>query len=248
MQTWTYTLLSVGIVSLISLIGVFALALNKDALKKLLFFLVSFAVGGLFGDAFIHLLPESFKTFGFGLAAPLYVLGGILVFFILEKFIRWRHCHNADCSGHAEPLVFTNLVGDAAHNFIDGLLIGASYIVDVNIGIATTLAIILHEIPHELGNFGVFVHGGLSVKRALGLNFLSALVAIAGAIVSLTVGPMVQGFSEALLPITAGGFIYVAGSDLIPELHHDTKAGMSLMQFFCILLGLGLMALLVVIG
>lgn len=248
MDTWLYTLGSVFIVSLISLIGVFALALNKGTLKKLLFYLVSFAVGGLFGDAFIHLVPESFRTFGFGLAAPLYVLCGILVFFILEKFIRWRHCHNADCSGHAEPLVFTNLVGDAAHNFIDGLLIGASYTVDINIGTATTLAIILHEIPHELGNFGVFVHGGLSVKRALGLNFLSALVSVAGAIASLTVGPMVQGYSEALLPITAGGFIYVAGSDLIPELHHDTKVRTSLIQLACIILGLGLMALLVALG
>lgn len=248
MQVWIYTLLSVFLVSLLSLIGVVTLALGKGMLKKILFFLVSFAVGGLFGDAFIHLLPESFKTFGFGIRAPLYVLLGILIFFILEKFIRWRHCHNADCSGHTQPMVFTNLIGDAAHNFIDGLLIGASYIVDLKIGIATTLAIILHEIPHELGNFGIFVQGGLSIKKALGLNFLSALVSVLGGVVALTIGHKVTGFSEALLPITAGGFIYVAGSDLIPELQHDTSAATSLWQLACIVLGLGMMAILAIAG
>ncbi|MFH0799055.1 MAG: ZIP family metal transporter [Pseudomonadota bacterium] len=248
MHIWAYTLVSVAIVSLLSLVGVVTLALKRENLKKALFLLVSFAVGGLFGDAFIHLLPESFRALGLGLTTPLLVLMGILLFFILEKFIRWRHCHNDECKGHAQPVAFMNIFGDAAHNLIDGMLIGASYLVSIPIGIATTLAIVLHEIPHELGNFGVLVHGGLSVRKALLWNFLSALVAVAGALFSLTVGPHVAGYANFLLPITAGGFVYVAGSDLIPELHHDVNILPSIWQLCCILLGIGIMALLILIG
>lgn len=241
---WTYTLASVLLVSLISFVGVAALAVERRSLRRALFLLVSFAVGGLFGDAFIHLLPESFRAFGCGARASAYILGGILLFFCLEKFVRWRHCHAEPCEGHTRPVVVMNIVGDAAHNLIDGMLVGASYLVSTPIGIATTLAIILHEIPHEMGNFGVLIHGGLSVKKAVIYNFLSGLVAVVGAVAALVIGGRVHGFAEALLPVTAGGFIYVAGSDLIPELQHDADAKASLLQFACILLGLGLMALL----
>lgn len=247
-MVWAYTLVSVAVVSLLSLVGVVTLAWRRESIQRIVFFLVSFAVGGLFGDAFIHLLPQSFEMFGIGLTAPAYTLAGIFTFFILEKFLRWRHCHAEPCEFHTQPLVVTNLVGDAAHNLIDGMLIGASYCIDVKIGIATTLAIILHEIPHELGNFGVLVHGGLSIKKALLFNFLSALFAIVGAVAILIAGEHLKGYSEILIPITAGGFIYIAGSDLIPELQHDVKIKDSVVQFVCILFGVGLMALLAVVG
>lgn len=241
---WLYTLISVIIVSALSLIAIFFLAVSETTIKKLLLFLVSFAVGGLFGDAFIHLLPETFEQLGFGLISSFLILSGILLFFILEKFIHWRHCHDLDCAEHTHPVVAVNFIGDAVHNLIDGMLIAASFLVSIPLGFTTTIAVILHEIPHEIGNFGVFVHGGLSAKKALIYNFLSALTAILGAVITLIIGPQVKGFSELLLPITAGGFIYVAGSDLIPELKHEVHLRHSLLQLTAIIFGIILMAML----
>jgi zinc and cadmium transporter len=202
-------------------------------------------VGGLFGDAFIHLLPESFQELGTKLSVSLYVISGILIFFVLEKFLRWRHCHIPTSEEHMHPLATINLVGDAVHNLIDGMLVGASYMASLPIGIATTLAVIMHEIPQEVGDFGVLIHAGLSVKKALVLNFLSALTAMLGVILAIVLGSEIEGFSLSLLPIAAGGFLYIAGSDLIPELHHEVKVLRSLLQFVMILLGVGVMALLI---
>lgn len=245
MVAWIYSIVSVFLISLVSLIGVLALSLNRDRLAKLTLFLVSFAVGGLFGDAFIHLLPESFQELGTNLSVSLYVISGILIFFVLEKFLRWRHCHIPTSEEHMHPLATINLVGDAIHNLIDGMLVGASYMVSLPIGVATTLAVIMHEIPQEVGDFGVLIHAGLSVKKALALNFLSALTAMLGVILAIVMGSEIEGFSLSLLPIAAGGFLYIAGSDLIPELHHEVKVLRSLLQFVMILLGVGVMALLI---
>ena len=245
LKIWLYTLVSVALVSAVSLIGVFSLSLDQERLKKILLFLVSFAVGGLFGDAFIHLLPQSFEKLGANLSTSLFIVAGIFIFFVLEKFIRWRHCHIPTSEDHPHPVVTMNLVGDGVHNLIDGMLIGASYCVSIPIGIATTLAVVLHEIPQEIGDFGVLVHGGLSVKKALTFNFLSALTAILGALISLVIGPHSTDYSLSLLPITAGGFIYIAGSDLIPELQHEVKLSNSIGQFIFLILGIGIMALLV---
>jgi len=247
LKVWIYTLVSVALVSAISLIGVFSLSLNQERLKKILLFLVSFAVGGLFGDAFIHLLPQSFEKLGANLTTSLFIVAGIFIFFILEKFIRWRHCHIPTSETHPHPVVTMNLIGDGVHNLIDGMLIGASYCVSIPIGIATTLAVVLHEIPQEIGDFGILVHGGLSVRKALMFNFLSAVTAILGALISLVIGPHLADYSLSLLPITAGGFIYIAGSDLIPELQHEVKLSNSILQFSSIILGVGVMALLVLL-
>lgn len=230
------------------MVGVFTLSLKPERLAKITLFLVSFAVGGLFGDALIHLLPEAFEELGANLAVSLYVILGVLVFFVLEKFLRWRHCHIPTSEEHMHPLVTINLVGDTVHNLIDGMLVGSSYLVSIPIGITTTLAVILHEIPQEVGDFGVLIHAGLSVKRALVFNLLSATTAILGAILAVIMGQEVQGFSLLLLPVTAGGFLYIAGSDLIPELHHEVDVKTSLLQLVLILLGVGIMALLLVLG
>jgi zinc and cadmium transporter len=243
MDIWGYSIISVVIVSVISLIGILALLLHKDT-KKITFLLVSFAIGGLFGGAFIHLLPESFVDIDNSLYIGLLVLGGLLLFFVLEKFLRWRHQHDTNGETHLHPMVTMNLVGDGVHNLIDGMVIGASYLVSIPLGVSTTLAIVLHEIPQEMGDFGVLLYGGLSVKRALIFNFLSALTAVIGTVLSLVIGPHVQGYTVALIPITAGGFIYIAGSDLIPELQRETKLGTSLLQLALILLGIGIMAVL----
>ena len=244
MEVWIYALVSVIVVSLLSLIGVFTLALKRQWLGSILLFLVSFAVGGLFGDAFIHLIPEAFEKLSPKLAVSLLVLLGILIFFVLEKFIRWRHCHVPTSKAHPHPVVFMNLIGDGFHNLIDGVVIGASYLVSIPIGLTTTLAVILHEIPQEIGDFGILVHGGLSVRSALLFNFISALTAVVGVVLSLIIGPYFKDYALMILPITAGGFIYMAGSDLIPELHDDSHPGRSLIQLFSILLGIAVMALL----
>jgi zinc and cadmium transporter len=245
MHIWLYTIISVILVSLVSLIGVFTLALKPQRLQKITLFLVSFAAGALFGDTFIHLLPASFDKSGKNLSVPLLIILGIVFFFILEKFLRWRHCHAQPCEAHLRPVVAMNLIGDAVHNFLDGVMIGASFLVNPTIGITTALAVILHEIPQEIGDFGILLHGGLSVKKALFFNFLCALTAIAGALISLIIGAYVQNYTLFLLPIIAGGFLYIAGSDLIPELQHELKLSTSCWQLFLMLLGVGVMALLV---
>ncbi|MGQ9663873.1 MAG: ZIP family metal transporter [bacterium] len=241
------TLVSVILVSLISFIGILVVAISTQRLSKIILFLVSFAVGSMFGDVFIHLLPEAFEKIENTLMVSLLITTGILIFFILEKFVRWRHCHIPTSQDHPHPLVMMNLIGDLVHNLIDGLIIGASYLVSIPIGLATTLAVVMHEIPQEIGDFGVLIHGGLSIKRALLLNFLSALTAVLGGIISLIVGPLVHNYAVILLPLTAGGFIYIAGSDLIPELKGCETASASILQLISIACGIGIMTLLVFI-
>ncbi len=245
LKVWLYSLGSVLIVSLVSLIGIFTIAINEERLKRILTFLVSFAVGALFGDVFIHILPDVYEKSLSTQFVPFGIIGGILLFFILEKFIYWRHCHSGVCDIHGvEHFVWLNLVGDGLHNFIDGLIIGASYVVSIPIGLATTIAVVLHEIPQEIGDFGILVGGGLSRRKALLFNFLCASVSVIGTVLALIFGPMMKNFSLYVLPLTAGGFIYIAGSDLIPELHKELKFSRSLLQLLSVILGVVVMSLL----
>jgi len=244
MNVWFYSLTSVLVVSLLSFIGVLFLAVKKSILQKLLLFLVSFAAGGMLGGAFIHLLPEAIDQLGVGFNFSLSVLGGILAFFILEKFIAWRHCHIPTSRQHPHPLALMNLVGDAFHNFIDGVIIAASFMVSFPLGIVTSLAVVFHEIPQEIGDFGVLVYGGFSKVKALFFNFASALTAILGAVLTLILGSRLVGVIPLVIPFTAGGFLYIAGSDLIPELHKETNLLKSGVQLLGLLLGIGLMVVL----
>lgn len=242
---WFYSLASVFLVSVVSLIGIFFLSLSRERLQKVLLYLVSFAVGGLFGDAFVHLLPEAFEQLSQDLFLPVYILSGVFLFFIAEKVVRWHHCHNVDHQDETcRPAGIMNLIGDGLHNFIDGILIAASFMVDLRLGIATSLAVILHEIPQEIGDFGVLVHSGFSVKKALFFNFLSATAAFLGAVLALFLGKYIQNFSLMMIPIAAGGFIYIAGTDLIPELHAEVNLSNSLKQLLAITLGVAVMFLL----
>ena len=235
---WLYSLASVFIVSVISLVGIITLPINVEKLRKLLIYLVSFAAGALLGDAFIHLLPEAVEETGFEVVISLYVLIGIGFSFLIEKVVHWHHFHYPLEEGHVHPFAIMNLVGDLVHNFMDGLIIAASYMVSIPVGIATTIAVILHEIPQEISDFGVLLLGGFTKARALFYNFLTALTAVLGAVVVLMIGSSVENITTFLVPFTAGSFIYIAGSDLIPELHKgefDWKS--SLMQFAAIALG-----------
>lgn len=236
-DVWILALGAVAAVSLASLAGAFLLTLRPSTLDRNLHVLVGFAVGALFGDAFIHLLPEAFARAGEDtLPVSLLVLLGIFLFLFLERLILWRHGHGK------RPVAALNLVGDGAHNLVDGLVIGASFCVDATLGLTTTLAVLLHELPQELGDFGVLVHGGLTHRKALGFNFLSGLCAVAGAAASLLLGPNLAGYADAMLPVTAGGFIYLAGSTLIPDLLSHVRPRDFLKELAAMLAGAGAMA------
>lgn len=240
-MVWLYTLISVIIISLISLAGVFTLSVGPERLKRILLYLVSFAAGAMLGDVFLHILPEVAEQSGFSLKISYAFLLGIILFFILEKFIHWRHCHLPDCENHPRALAAMNLIGDGLHNLLDGLMIAGGYLVSLPLGLATSLAVIFHEIPQEIGDFGVLLHSGLSRQKALWLNLLSASAAIVGAVLVLALNRQLAGLTEIILPLTAGGFIYIAGSDLIPELHKETTAQKSLIQLFFLILGILIM-------
>lgn len=240
MSTTVYIFLSVLLVSLASLTGVVILSLQDRILKKLLLYMVSFAVGALFANTFFHILPEAVeisddlsRTFSF-------VLGGIILSFVIEKFVHWHHCHNINCS-HAEPVGIMMLIGDGVHNIIDGILIATTYLVDVELGMATTAAVILHEIPQEIGDFAVLLHSGFSKSRALLWNFFSALTAFAGAVGVIALQEHISGIEQLLLPIVAGNFLYIAGSDLIPELHKESRLKNALIQLVTMMLGIAIM-------
>ncbi|MCK4531870.1 MAG: ZIP family metal transporter [Candidatus Aenigmarchaeota archaeon] len=248
LEVWVYSLVSVAIVSLIAFVGILTFSLKEEKLGKILLYLVSFAAGGLLGGAFIHLLPEAVERFGFNVSVSLSVLSGIITFFILEKLIHWRHCHIPTSEKHPHPFAYMNLVGDGVHNFIDGLIIAGSYLVSIPLGLTTTFAVILHEIPQEIGDFGVLVHGGFKKRKALFLNFLTALTAVVGTVVALSLSIFVENLTLFLLPFAAGGFIYVASTDLIPELHkgsYETKK--SLLQLITFVLGILIMLSIVLI-
>ena len=222
-------------VSVISLVGIFSLLLKDEWLKKMLNVLIGFAAGGLIGGAFLHLLPESLEQ-SHDANIFLYVILGFILFFILEKYLHWRHCHKDSCSAHV--FTYLNLIGDTVHNFSDGLVIGASFIVSIHFGVITTLVIIFHEIPQEIGDFGVLIYGGFNRFKALYYNFISGLACVLGTVVGFYLSAHAANFSVFLLPITAGGFIYVAACDLIPELHKQTELKRTVLSFSAFLAGI----------
>ncbi|MEQ1500523.1 MAG: ZIP family metal transporter [Parcubacteria group bacterium] len=234
---YIYTFVSVAVVSLISLVGVFALSLREDVLRKYIFIFMSIAVGALLGDAFIHLIPEALEDSTNATLTSILVIVGIIFFFILEKFLHWHH-HGEDKEEIGiHPVGKLMLLSDGVHNFLDGIIIGASFMISVPVGIATTLAVILHEIPQEIGDFAVLLHSGYTKRRALWLNFLSALTAILGAIVFFVLGEVAEASSMYFIPIAAGGFIYIAVADLIPELHKTKEIKHSVFQLMAVTLG-----------
>jgi zinc and cadmium transporter len=244
-----YALGSVIAVSVISLVGVLTIFWREERLHRILALLVSLSVGALFGDVLLHIAPE---IFGAGrnvtLSASL-VFVGLIIFFILEKFLRWKHAHDTDATSHESltHLGHINLTADALHNFIDGMVIGVSFQFSTTVGFATTLAVVLHELPQEMGDFALLLHAGFSKKRALFLNFLSGCVALLGLGVALLIGSSAEAFAGYILPITAGGFLYLAGSDLVPELHKELDFKKSSQQLLAIIMGFCIMFLLLLI-
>lgn len=223
-----WVLISTIFVSLVSLVGVFTLALKDNLLKKVVSFLVSLSIGVLIGVAFLDLIPEAVEKFGIK-NIFLYVLIGFFLFFLIEKLLGWRHCHEDECPIHS--FAYINLFGDAVHNLTDGLIIGASFFTDFRLGIITVFAVILHEIPHEIGNFGVLLYAGFKKAKALFFNFITALTAIAGGVLGYFIAGYTDNFIAFLLPFAAGGFIYIAASDLIPEVREREGTKKSISNF-----------------
>ncbi len=235
-----WILVSTSLVSLISLVGIFTLGIKEKFLQKILFGLIGFSAGALIGGAFLHLLPEaltkSTSTFVFSC-----LILGLVLFFMLERYLHWRHCHeDGTCDIH--PVTYLNLIGDGFHNFLDGMVIAAAFIVSFKLGVVTTLAVIFHEIPQELGDFGVLVYGGFTKRKALFYNFISALAAVAGAIAAYFLSDIAKGFANFILPLTAGGFVYIAASDLIPQIHKERDVKRSSLAMLSFLFGIAFMA------
>lgn len=243
-----YTLISVFIVSAISLIGVIGMALHRRFLRATLPLLVAVAAGALFGDALLHLLPEATHELG-AQATGAWALAGIGTLLVLERGLHWHHHHacsaDPDGCGHTvRPLGWLVLFSDGLHNVIDGMVIAGSFLVDPTLGIATTIAVALHEIPQEISDFALLVHSGFSYRRALAVNFLSALTAFLGAGLVFALSESVTAIVPIITAIAAGAFIYIAGSDLVPELHKNESGGTMLVHLSGLAAGIGLMAIL----
>ncbi len=238
-------ILATALVSLISLVGIFTFGMKSKVFDKVVFIFVGFAAGALIGGAFLHLLPEAIEKAGCGFVF-LYVLVGFTAFFLMERYFHWRHCHEEKCEIH--PFTYLNLIGDGVHNFVDGLVIAASFVTDFKLGIVTTLAVVLHEIPQEMGDFGILVYGGWSKSKALFFNFICALFAMLGALIGYALSGITPDFRTCLISFTAGGFIYIAASDLIPELHKQKDVKKTNIAFVAFILGLIFMALAKILG
>ena len=226
-------------ISLASLGGIALLRVNKPTEEKILFALVSLSTGTLLAGAFLDLLPESLErtTPSTALATALV---GILVFFVLEKLIVWHHHHADHAKVSEKPLGYLSLVGDALHNFFDGVAISAAFIASPALGLTTTLAVLLHEIPQEIGDYSLLIYSGFTRKKALLFNLGSALFAVIGALLFYFAAPFVQNLSSLALAFTAGMFIYIATADVVPELQREKTPSKSALQFLFILIGVAL--------
>ncbi len=234
-----YALIAVTVVSMLSLLGAIFISFQRKFLDSFTTYMLAFSSGILLGTTFYDLVPEGYG--GVGEAVYTYVITGMVAFFVLEKFIHWHH-HKEDLEGGEKSHVaYLTLIGDGIHNFLDGAIIGVTFLTNIPLGIATTIAVIAHEIPHELGDFFLLTYGGFTNKKALWYNFLSALTAGVGTIVVFLFSEDVLIFAPYTLGFAAGNFLYIAASDLIPELHEKRSVGTSIAQIACLVFGVILM-------
>ncbi|MBI3545178.1 MAG: ZIP family metal transporter [Gammaproteobacteria bacterium] len=244
------------------------LLLPESLRARLLTPMVSFAIGALLGAAFLAILPHAFEVPGVNAhSVTLTVLCGILVFFMLEKLVIWRHCHTDDCDVHGGPHVAANeshkarkirvlntdqarqaatgnliLIGDGIHNMVDGVLIAAAFLTDIHLGVVTSIAVIAHEIPQELGDFAILLHSGYSRQRALVYNVLTGLTTIIGGVVAYFSLSLANQLVPYVLAVAASSFIYIAVADLIPGLHKRPEFGDSVQQIVLIVLGVAVIS------
>ncbi len=239
-----YTIISLLLVSSVSLVGLFTLTWTKSRIHEFLYAFVALAAGTMMGTAFLHLLPEAAENTD---SRELFmgVLFSFVLFFIVEKFLHWRHCHEENCKTHT--FGYMNLIGDGFHNFLDGIIIAVAYATSIEVGVAATVAVLIHEIPQEIGDFGVLLKAGFSVQRALFLNFVTALTAVAGGLVGYFLTEHSMNFVTLLTPFAAGSFLYIAATDLLPQLENERVVRKSVYSLLIFLLGIGITYLLQVV-
>ena len=245
MNTLFLIIIATVVLTLVSLTGAFLLVLREDILRKITVPLVALSAGSLFGGAMLHLIPESIEEIGNVRAVMIAVILGFILFLVFEQFIHWHHCHRMP-SEHVQPVTYMILFSDGLHNLMDGLAIGAAFLVNPSLGLATTLAVAAHEIPQELGDFGVLIHVGWNILKALYFNFLSGIPTILGGVIVWIIGDGVE--VKFLLPFAAGNFIYIAAADLIPEFKACEHARKNLYHFIIFLIGLLIMYILLFLG
>ena len=238
MSTLGWIVASSVLMSLIALVGSVTLILSEQTLQKILLPLVAFAAGSLIGSAFLHMIPAGLSSYGGGDSFYLWILLGFVVFFALEQLLHWHHCHRAAVSCK-QPLGYLILVGDALHNFIGGTAIAGTFLIDIRLGVMAWLAAAAHEIPQELGDFGVLIHSGWKKRSALLFNVLSALTFLVGGLVAYMASSKIN--VDFLVPFAAGNFLYIGASDLVPELNKHTDVVQNLIHFVSFTLGIGLM-------
>lgn len=235
-------LLSVTIVSLLSFVGVVFLAFKKNQIEKVMSPLLALSSGVLLGSTFFDLIPEGMELIPDN--ANLLIIIGIITFFCLEKLMHWHHHTEGDHPNESKSVGYLSLIGDGIHNFIDGVMIGAAFLISVPLGISVTIAVIAHEIPHELADFAILLHSGFSMKQAVLFNFLSAVTAVIGTILVLGISSVEKSFVPYLIPFAAGNFLYIAMTDLIPELHKHRTHIYTFIHIAAIIAGVMLIALL----
>ncbi len=238
MQSLVWIILMTALDGIVAFAGAFALALKGNTFQRVLFGLVAFAAGSMIGGALLHLLPESIESGLFDIDAVMLIfIAGFSAFFLIERVLHWHHCHSGNCEVHTYTYLI--LFGDGIHNFIDGLVIAAAFLTDTGLGLTTSFLILAHEIPQEMGDFAVLLHGGMRRRKALMYNFVSQLTAVIGGLAGYFF------FSDAMrtfmLPFAAGGFVYIAASDLIPELHKDPKLSRAMAAFGLFIAGVAFM-------
>lgn len=237
-------LIAVVLVSLVSLIGALFFFFHVKTIEKIIFSLVAFASGSLLGAAFLHMLPEAITKIGSTNTTFAIVLFGIVVFFTLERVLAWHHCRDGICRVH--PVTYLTIFGDAVHNFVDGMVIAGSFLVGAasgspgaSLGLLTTAAVVAHEVPQELSDFGILIYGGFSRRKALIYNFASSVTAIVGAVIAYVSISFIN-FSAPLVAFSAGGFIYVAAVNLMPKLHEEDAGRRFAIQLSLFLVGIAL--------
>lgn len=238
-------IVATSVASLFSLVGIFALSLKENTLHKILLILIAFSAGSILGAAYFDLLPEAIKLVEDSVVF-IYITTGFISFFFLERFIYWYHGHGheADISAQVaersatKGFAYLNLIGDGVHNYVDGMVIAASFLAGFSVGLAATVAVIFHELPQEMGDYGILVYGGFKRVRALLLNFLVALTVILGGFSVVFFVEAVEPLRGLLIAFSAGGFIYLAASELIPELHEEKNFKKSAVQFAVFILGI----------
>lgn len=227
-----YSLIANVFICLLSLVGVATILLNKKLLNDILIFFVALAAGTMLGSAFLHLIPESVSQLDIS-KVNITVLVSFIFFFILERLVHWHHHHSLD-DVHSMGII--SLAADAIHNFLDGLIITSAFYVNFNLGLVTSVAVILHEIPQELGDFGVLLHSGFNIKKALFANLLVAFTSILGVFAGYFLLDKISFISPYISAFAAGGFIYLSTSDLVPEIKNEDNLKKSWLSFlvFCI--------------